>query len=171
MTSEQLNASKENLNALVCHCVDTLVDEHPFRIVYALQTLAAVIQSMYKKANQGDYGFNLIDILVGFDSAEQRMTTLMQHCNNFLTGMRKIYINDLIILNIYIFHILIRKKRLDSKIMREKFDFLGEYPDSLKALCLKLLLIIVTGMDNISQNTLLEYVMLNSVFESLIQVC
>lgn len=86
MTSEQLNASKENLNALVCHCVDTLVDEHPFRIVYALQTLAAVIQSMYKKANQGDYGFNLIDILVGFDSAEQRMTTLMQHCNNFLTG-------------------------------------------------------------------------------------
>ncbi|XP_035724047.1 armadillo-like helical domain-containing protein 3 isoform X2 [Vespa mandarinia] len=131
MTIEQLNASRENLNALVCHCVDTLVDEHPFRVVYALQTLAAVIQSMYKKASQGDCGFNLIDILVGFNSAEQRMTTLMQHCNNFLTG---------------------------------------EYPDSLKALCLKLLLIIVTGMDNVSQNTLLEYVMLNSVFESLVQL-
>lgn len=42
---------------------------------------------MYKKASQGDYGFNLIDILVGFDSAEQRMTTLMQHCNNFLSGI------------------------------------------------------------------------------------
>lgn len=131
MTIEQLNASRENLNALVCHCVDTLVDEHPFRVVYALQTLAAVIQSMYKKASQGDCGFNLIDILVGFNSAEQRMTTLMQHCNNFLTG---------------------------------------EYPDSLKALCLKLLLIIVTGMDNVSQNTLLEYVMVNSVFESLVQL-
>ncbi|XP_039313643.1 armadillo-like helical domain-containing protein 3 isoform X3 [Solenopsis invicta] len=95
MTSEQLNASKENLNALVCHCVDTLVDEHPFRIVYALQTLAAVIQSMYKKANQGDYGFNLIDILVGFDSAEQRMTTLMQHCNNFLTEIQASWLSSL----------------------------------------------------------------------------
>ncbi|XP_012288870.1 UPF0668 protein C10orf76 homolog [Orussus abietinus] len=131
MTSEQLNASKENLNALVCHCVDTLIDEHPFRVVYALQTLAAVIQSMYKKASQGDCSFNLIDILVGFDSAEQRMTTLMQHCNNFLTG---------------------------------------DYPDNLKALCLKLLLIIATGTDNVSQNTLLEYIMLNSAFESLIQL-
>lgn len=86
MNTEQLNASRENLNSLVCHCVDTLVDEHPFRVVYALQTLAAVIQSMYKKASQGDCGFNLIDILVGLNSAEQRMTTLMQHCNNFLTG-------------------------------------------------------------------------------------
>jgi len=103
MTSEQLNASKENLNALVCHCVDTLVDEHPFRIVYALQTLAAVIQSMYKKANQGDYGFNLIDILVGFDSAEQRMTTLMQHCNNFLTGINiSDYLMDICIIIVYI---------------------------------------------------------------------
>lgn len=55
-------------------------------MVYALQTLSAVIQAMYKKADQGDCGFNLIDILVGFDSAEQRMTTLMRHCNNFLTG-------------------------------------------------------------------------------------
>lgn len=86
MTSEQLNTSRENLNALVCHCVDTLVDEHPFRVVYALQTLAAVVQSMYKKAAQGDCGFNLIDILIGFDVVEKRMTTLMQHCNNFLTG-------------------------------------------------------------------------------------
>ncbi|XP_043268644.1 armadillo-like helical domain-containing protein 3 isoform X2 [Venturia canescens] len=131
MNIEQLNASRENLNSLVSHCVDTLIDEHPFRVVYALQTLAAVVQSMYKKASQGDCGFNLIDILVGFDSVEKRMTTLMQHCNTFLTG---------------------------------------EYPDSLKAMCLKLLLIIVTGTDNVSQNTLLEYVMINGVFESLVQL-
>ncbi|XP_034943068.1 armadillo-like helical domain-containing protein 3 [Chelonus insularis] len=131
MTMDQMTISKSNLNSLVGHCIDTLVDEHPFRVVYALQTLAAVIQSMYKKVSQNDFEFNLIDILVGLDVAEQRMTTLMQHCNNFLTG---------------------------------------EYPHSLKAVCLKLLLIIVTGMDNLNQNNLLEYVMVNGVFESLIQL-
>ncbi|XP_011301326.1 UPF0668 protein C10orf76 homolog [Fopius arisanus] len=129
LTSEQLQMCKSNLNSLVCHCVDTLVDEHPFRVVYALQTLSAVIQSMYKKASQLDSDFNLIDTL--FDTADQRMTTLMHHCNNFLTG---------------------------------------EYPDSLKALCLKLLLIITTGMDNLNQNPLLEHVMVNGVFEPLIQL-
>ncbi|KAH0560266.1 armadillo-like helical domain-containing protein 3 [Cotesia glomerata] len=131
MSAEQLSTCKNNLNALVCHSIDTLIDEHPFRVVYALQTLAAVIQSIYKKASQNGCDFNLIDVLIGLKDAEERMTTLMQHCNTFL---------------------------------------LGEYPDSLKALCLKLLLIIVTGMDNLSQNSLLEYVMVNGVFESLIQL-
>ena len=52
-------------------------------------------------------------------------------------------------------------------------DFLmGDEPASLKDLCLKLLLIIATGLDNVSQNMLLEFIMCNSglLFESLIHL-
>ncbi|CAH2047104.1 unnamed protein product, partial [Iphiclides podalirius] len=46
----------------------------------------------------------------------------------------------------------------------------GDVPDSLKSMVLKLLLVVATGVDNIDDNPLVEYLMLNSLFEPLIQL-
>ena len=48
--------------------------------------------------------------------------------------------------------------------------FIGDVPDSLKSMVLKLLLIIATGFDNIDDNPLVEHLMLHSLFEPLIQL-
>ncbi|XP_013141569.1 PREDICTED: UPF0668 protein C10orf76 homolog [Papilio polytes] len=46
----------------------------------------------------------------------------------------------------------------------------GDVPDSLKSMVIKLLLVIATGVDNIDENPLVEYLMMNSLFEPLIQL-
>ncbi|CAK1555338.1 unnamed protein product [Leptosia nina] len=46
----------------------------------------------------------------------------------------------------------------------------GDVPDSLKSMVLKLLLIIATGIDNIDDNPLVEYLMMHSLFEPLIHL-
>ncbi|XP_041477098.1 armadillo-like helical domain-containing protein 3 [Lytechinus variegatus] len=121
---------KENINALFYHCVMALEESYPIRVVNALQTLCALIRGVYQKA-MVDHGFDVINILIGFDSAEQVMQMLIERLNNVLTGDQSI---------------------------------------SLKNLALKVLLVISTVANNVSQNTLLEYLMMNSVFESIVQI-
>ena len=47
---------------------------------------------------------------------------------------------------------------------------LGESPVPIKALCLRMLVVACTGVDNICQNPFYEYFIQHSVFESLVHI-
>uniref|UniRef100_A0A8C9YFB9 Armadillo like helical domain containing 3 n=1 Tax=Sander lucioperca TaxID=283035 RepID=A0A8C9YFB9_SANLU len=127
---EEVQRIQDNINSLFHHCVQALGEEHQIKVVNALQTLCALFRGVHQK-NKSTSGFDIINMLMGFDKAEQRMKDLME--------------------------------RLDSLLC-------GDGSESLKSLCLKLLLCLVTVTDNISQNTILEYVMINSIFEAILQI-
>uniref|UniRef100_A0A3P8WKY5 Armadillo like helical domain containing 3 n=1 Tax=Cynoglossus semilaevis TaxID=244447 RepID=A0A3P8WKY5_CYNSE len=127
---EEVQHSQANINALFHYCIQALGEEHPIKVVNALQTLCALFRGVHQK-NRSASGFDIINLLMGFDKAEQRMKDLME--------------------------------RLDSLLC-------GEGSESLKSLCLKLMLCLVTVTDNISQNTILEYVMINSIFEAILRI-
>uniref|UniRef100_A0A8D8LJT7 UPF0668 protein C10orf76 homolog n=1 Tax=Cacopsylla melanoneura TaxID=428564 RepID=A0A8D8LJT7_9HEMI len=129
LSPEQLLKLKDNINVLFTQCVNMLGHEHNIRIVYAIQTLCALMSSVLRK--QREHCVDIITVLLGLDGVEKQMKHVIRHCNTFLAG---------------------------------------DQPASLKSLCLKLVLIIVTGLDNINQNNILEYLMLNNMFETLVQL-
>uniref|UniRef100_A0A7M4F3I0 Armadillo like helical domain containing 3 n=1 Tax=Crocodylus porosus TaxID=8502 RepID=A0A7M4F3I0_CROPO len=130
LDGEELMKIKDNINCLFQHCIQALAEEHPIRVVNALQTLCALIRGVHQK-NKSTSGFDIINMLMGFDKAELCMKNLMESLDALLCA---------------------------------------EGSESLKSLCLKLLLCLVTVTDNISQNTILEYVMINSIFEAILQI-
>ncbi|XP_076467026.1 armadillo-like helical domain-containing protein 3 [Babylonia areolata] len=130
LNGEGLLNLKDNFNLLFFRATECLKQDNPIRVVNALQTLCALVRGIFRKS-VGSYGFDVINLLVGFDSAETVMQSLIESVNGFL---------------------------------------MGDHPSGLKLLTLKFLLVLITAADNISQNTLLEYIMMNSVFEALVQI-
>lgn len=56
-----------------------------FRLVYALQTLSALLITMYQRAAQ-DPNVNIKTILIGTDNADSKMQKLFEHCSVILSG-------------------------------------------------------------------------------------
>uniref|UniRef100_A0A2P2I2Q9 UPF0668 protein C10orf76 homolog n=1 Tax=Hirondellea gigas TaxID=1518452 RepID=A0A2P2I2Q9_9CRUS len=152
LSLEQLAALKPNINGLFAQCVATLGNTqqpaYSIRCINALLTLCGLIRGVYRKCEGGGSSLavtasaisplavttstcDVINILIGFDAAEDMMSQLLQHCSHFLTG---------------------------------------EYAGCLKSVSLKLLLVLCTATDNISQNTLLEYLTITSTFHPVIQL-
>ncbi|XP_073955047.1 armadillo-like helical domain-containing protein 3 [Choristoneura fumiferana] len=129
LSIEQLINMKDTINLLVAQCIEMLGQEHHIRLVYALQTLSALLITMYQRL--GAEPNNVKTILIGAENPDAKMQKLLEHCGTTLSG---------------------------------------DVPDSLKSMVLKLLIIIATGIDNIDDNPLVEYVMMNSLFEPLIQL-
>nr|XP_014353964.1 PREDICTED: UPF0668 protein C10orf76-like [Latimeria chalumnae] len=130
LDGDELVKIKDNINSLFQQCIRALAEEHQIKVVNALQTLCALIRGVHQK-NKSTSGFDIINMLMGFDKAELHMKDLMESLDTLLCG---------------------------------------DGPENLKSLCLKLLLCLVTVTDNISQNTMLEYVMINSIFEAILQI-
>jgi hypothetical protein len=132
MSMQTLVDLKETINLVFHKCCEALRGNHPIRVINALQTLCAFVRFVFRKAPLGGMGgFDVIDVLVGFNNAESEMHLLMSQLSTCLTGKSAV---------------------------------------SIKNLALKLLLVLVTATDNVSQNTMLEYLMLNSVFEAIMAI-
>merc|ERR1712136_12296 len=133
LNEQQILALKGTFNTLFQKCIISLKseEENLIRMTNAMLTLNGLIKGVYRKA-QGDYGFDLIDLLVGFDHAEVQMQLLVDVIDGILNN---------------------------------------DHPTSLRDLALKLILTLVTVTDNVSQNTILEYLMINpNIFDSVVKL-
>nr|XP_002131899.1 armadillo-like helical domain-containing protein 3 [Ciona intestinalis] len=135
MTIKDLLNFKEDLNRFFAKCAEYIMCDYLIRKINSLQTMSCLFRIILSH-DLGDHGFEVIDLLVGFGSADVQMQLLLRSLTSILTNT------------------------VDGSLEDEEEDLERNYPPILKTLALQLLLIISTGRDNVSQNTFLEYVML-----------
>ncbi|KAF8785102.1 Armadillo-like helical domain-containing [Argiope bruennichi] len=102
MTYEEISSLKETINNLFYQCVRILKDGNQIRCMNAIQTLCALVHGVYGKA-PGDYGFDVINLLIGFSSAEHLMQTLIERlshilCNEYPSNLKSLVLKFLLIL-------------------------------------------------------------------------
>lgn len=86
MSQEQLFLAKTNINLLVTNCIEALTDSNNIRVVYALQTLCAIIHSIFRKATEVEQDV----FCIGFENSEDKVRRLLEACEEFLVGKKSI---------------------------------------------------------------------------------
>uniref|UniRef100_H2ZR09 Armadillo-like helical domain-containing protein n=1 Tax=Ciona savignyi TaxID=51511 RepID=H2ZR09_CIOSA len=136
MTVKEVLNFKDDLNRFFAKCAEYIVSGHLIRMINAVQTMASLFRIVFSY-DLGDHGFEVIDLLVGFGCADVQMQLLLRSLSSILVNTN-----------------------VNPSDQDEEDDDERNYPPVLKSLVLQLLLIISTGRDNVSQNTFVEYVML-----------
>uniref|UniRef100_H2ZS99 Armadillo like helical domain containing 3 n=1 Tax=Latimeria chalumnae TaxID=7897 RepID=H2ZS99_LATCH len=85
LDGDELVKIKDNINSLFQQCIRALAEEHQIKVVNALQTLCALIRGVHQK-NKSTSGFDIINMLMGFDKAELHMKDLMESLDTLLCG-------------------------------------------------------------------------------------
>uniref|UniRef100_A0A8C1M1M1 Armadillo like helical domain containing 3 n=1 Tax=Cyprinus carpio TaxID=7962 RepID=A0A8C1M1M1_CYPCA len=97
LDGDEVMKIKDNINSLFHHCVQALGEEHQIKVVNALQTLCALFRGVHQK-NKSATGFDIINMLMGFDKAELRMKVGRLCCahviGTFLLNAGLSYVNS-----------------------------------------------------------------------------
>ncbi|XP_028033635.1 armadillo-like helical domain-containing protein 3 [Bombyx mandarina] len=85
LSTEQLINMKESMNILVEQCIEMLRQDHHIRLLYALQTLSALLITMYQRL-EPDSNINIKTIMIGQENADTKMVKLFEQCSIILSG-------------------------------------------------------------------------------------
>lgn len=93
-SADALLQIKHNVNEFTSRCCLALKQEHQIKILNALQTLCAVMQSLFRK-KFNNFGYDVIDILLGFDNASDTMKSMLESVGNVLQGDYSVSLKNL----------------------------------------------------------------------------
>ncbi|KAJ8952699.1 hypothetical protein NQ318_021015 [Aromia moschata] len=122
-------------------------------------------------------------------NAKQNINLLFSHCVEILDQQNNIRVAYGMLTLCSLLHAIF-KKALDNQIdaieFLSGFDNLvikiqklliicqsyleGDSTDAIKGLCLKVVLVLITGIETINQNTLIEYIMISPLFDCLVKL-
>ncbi|XP_061511589.1 armadillo-like helical domain-containing protein 3 isoform X3 [Anopheles gambiae] len=140
LNPEQYSSAKQNILNLFTECIHTLSFGNSKRVHNALQTIAVFIHFLFRK--QTGTGGNANDCHNGATMS----------LNNTLVPF--ITINDI--------------EDDMRELLKQLYNILTSNisTDRPKVLCLKILLIIATGIDNVNENNLIEFIIGQNLFEA-----